>query len=65
MQDKQAEYPRVKVTGHPGWDDFEGDLIMEIPSIDGRMMSVVGWDRSDPNGFDVFMSEHVTRLEGK
>ncbi len=57
------EYPLVRVQGAPGWEDFTGRLIMELPFIDGRMMSVVGWGWEDPNGLGIFPSTLVTRLE--
>ena len=34
-------YPDVKVIGAPGFEDFDGELIMEVPGPNG-MMSVVG-----------------------
>lgn len=58
-----SDYPKVKVSNAPGYEDFEGELIMEAPSADGNMMSVVGWDKNNPYGFDVFLSEHVTIIE--
>lgn len=57
------EFPKVKVSGAPGWEDFEGELIMQVNSVDGRMMCVVGWDKGDPLGLDVFSSEYVTIIK--
>lgn len=37
-----SEYPRVEVIGAPGFEDFEADLIMDVPSVGGQLMSVVG-----------------------
>lgn len=36
-----SEYPEVDVIGAPGFEDFRGELIMELPS-PIEMMSVVG-----------------------
>ena len=40
------EYPRVKVTGAPGFEDYEGDLILMPEGPDGTTFAVVGsvWD---------------------
>jgi len=47
----------VKVTGAPGYEDFEADLIMEVPSVDGQMISFLG----DPETKEIFVvpSKHV------
>ncbi len=57
-----SEYKKVEVIGAPGYEDFEGELIVEIPSVDGRLMSVVGWGKEDPHGFDVFESRYVQEI---
>ena len=35
-------YPKVEVIGAPGFEDFEAELIMDVPSVTGELMSVVG-----------------------
>lgn len=57
------EFPKVKVSGAPDWEDFEGELIMQFPAVDGRMMCMVGWGKGDPLELDVFSSEYVTIIE--
>lgn len=37
-------YPKVEVIGAPGFEDFEAELIMEVPSVTGELMSIVGTD---------------------
>jgi len=41
----------VSVSGAPGYEDFEADLIMEVPSVTGELMSVVG----DPETKEIFV----------
>ena len=36
-----SDYPRVQVTNTPGREDFEADLIMEVPRADGVMVCIV------------------------
>lgn len=37
-----VSYPAVEVINAPGYEDFEGELIMEVPSVTGELMSIVG-----------------------
>lgn len=37
-----VSYSAVEVIGAPGYEDFEAELIMEVPSVTGELMSVVG-----------------------
>lgn len=39
-----VNYPAVEVIGAPGYEDFEAELITEVPSVTGELMSVVGCD---------------------
>lgn len=43
-----SDYPKVKVSGAPGYTDFEGELIMDVLSVDDRPLVAVGyeWDGS-------------------
>lgn len=50
-------YPDVKVIGAPGFEDFDGELIMEVPGPQG-LMSIVG-DRETKH-VDVIPSIYVT-----
>lgn len=34
-------YPKVKVSGAPGYADFDGELVMNLVSADGRLLSTV------------------------
>lgn len=47
---------RVAVIGAPGFEDFEADLIMEVPSVTGELMSVVG---TDDKGIYVIPAHYV------
>lgn len=50
----------VRVSGAPGYADFEADLIMEIPRVDGVMVCILG----APESKEVFVieSRHVEEL---
>jgi hypothetical protein len=37
-----VNYPKVKVLGAPGYEDFEGEGILHIPAADGRMVWIIG-----------------------
>lgn len=41
----------VKIVNAPGYDDFEADLIMEVPSVTGELMSFLG----DPGTKEIFV----------
>jgi len=38
----ENEYPKVRVVDAPGFEDFEGELIMEVARPDDVMMSIIG-----------------------
>lgn len=40
-------YPKVEVIGAPDFEDFEAELIMEVRSVSGELMSVVGCDDNE------------------
>ena len=54
-------YKRVQVSGAPGYADFEADLIMEIPRVDGVMMSIVG-NGGDVKSVEVIESRYVEEV---
>ncbi len=56
------EYPRVRVTGAPGYADFEGELIMNVKSVDDRSLSVVGFEWKGKRDFDLVPAECVTPI---
>lgn len=35
-------YPRVRVAGAPGYGDFEGELILEVPLADDSVKCIIG-----------------------
>lgn len=35
-------YEKVAVEDAPGYEDFEGELLMEVMAVSGQLMSVVG-----------------------
>lgn len=41
----------VKVIDAPGYADFDADLIMEVPSVTGELMSILG----DPDTKEIFV----------
>lgn len=41
----------VRVIGAPGYEDFDADLIMEIPSVTGEMTCILG----DPDTKEIFV----------
>ena len=57
------EYPRVKVTGAPGYEDYEGDLILMPAAPDGTRFAVVGsiWD--DEKHIEVHAAKYVEVLD--
>lgn len=52
----------VKVVGAPGFEDFEGTLLMEVPRADGVPMSVVGFEWNGKRDFDLFESSYVEEV---
>lgn len=53
-------YPKVEVIGAPGFEDFfEAELIMEVPSVSGELMSVVGRDEE----IHVIPAHHVYTID--
>ena len=48
----------MKVSGAPGYADFEADLILECPRADGMMVCILG----DPETKEIFVieSQYVT-----
>lgn len=55
---------RVKVTGAPGFEDFEGELIMTVPRIDGVSVSAVGYTLPDGRrDFELVESRYVEELD--
>ncbi len=48
----------AKVSGAPGYADFEADVILHVPAVDGRMVYILG----DPETKEVFVinEEYVT-----
>lgn len=52
-------YPRVRVTGAPGYEDFEGELILEMPQAGSNSMkSIIGCDH-EGHGKDVHVIDSV------
>lgn len=51
-------YPRVRVTGASGYEDFEGELILEVPRADGVMVCIIGCDH-EGHGKDVHVIDSV------
>lgn len=52
-----SEYPKVEVIGAPGFKDFfDAELIMEVPSVSGELMSIVGTDDKETH---VVPAHHV------
>lgn len=42
-QETSSDYPKVRVIDAPGYADFDGELIMNVKSVDDRPLSVVGF----------------------
>lgn len=55
-------YPRVRVIGAPGYADFDADLIMEVPSVDGTMMAIVGIETDGKKSQTVVPASCVTQV---
>lgn len=51
--------PEVSVIGAPGYDDFQGWLLMEVLRMDGVPMSVVGFEWEGKREFELFQSQYV------
>lgn len=49
----------VKVINAPGFADFKGILLMEVPRVDGVLVSVVGCECDDSREVYVIESEYV------
>jgi len=49
----------VKVIDAPGYEDFEGVLLMEVPNVLGELMSVVGYEQDGVRDFEVIPSRYV------
>lgn len=56
------DYPKVQVTGAPGYEDFEGELLMDASRSDGVMISVVGARDGDENTVHVIESKYVEEV---
>ena len=54
----------VRVTNAPGYADFDGILLMEVPNAMGEPMSVVGWELEGERDYSAFPSIYVTEIEG-
>lgn len=60
----KSEYPRVRVSGAPGYADFEGELIL-APADDWPVRkAIVGFEREGKREVAVVPEECVTRLDG-
>ena len=57
-------YPRVRVTGAPGYEDFEGELILEAPQIGGNSMKcIIGCREMDGDDIHVIDSVYVEVID--
>lgn len=54
---------RVFVQGAPGYEDFEGDLLMEVFPPDGEPRSIVGFTWEGKRDFEVFKSRYIKKEE--
>ncbi len=55
-------YPRVAVIEAPGYENFEGDLIMEVPRADGLPMSIIGVIFEEKKEILAIPSRYVVRI---
>lgn len=54
-------YPKVEVIGAPGFEEFfDAELIMDVPSATGELMSVVGCEDKE---IHVVPAHHVHVIE--
>lgn len=60
----ENEWPRVRVVNAPGYEDFEGDLIMEVPRVDDAMVSIIGirGETKKDDHIAVIRSEYVEEI---
>ena len=56
-----GSYLKARVEGAPGFEDFEAELIMELPRVDGVMVCVLG-DRESREVF-VIESQYVSEVD--
>jgi hypothetical protein len=54
---------KVKVSGAPGFADFEGELLMDVLSVDGRRLAVVGTEVDGKRDFELVPRECVTEAD--
>lgn len=55
----EQEYAQVRVVGAPGYGDFNAELIMTVPSADGRIVCIVGFDWEGKREVAVIPAEYV------
>lgn len=54
---------RVRIVDAPGFEDFEGELIMTVPRIDGVSVSAVGYTLPDGRrDFELVESRYVEEV---
>lgn len=53
----------VRVVDAPGYEDFDGVLLMEVLSVDDVPMSVVGFEVDGVRDFSIHPSTHVRPIE--
>lgn len=60
MED-DSSYPLVRVVGAPGFEDFEGELILRLPGLDDRgSLGIVGvWGDDGNTDVQVVAMEYV------
>lgn len=55
----EQEYAQVRVVNTPGYEDFDAELIMTAPSVDGRRLCVVGFEWEGKRDFAVIPAQYV------
>lgn len=55
---------RVRIVDAPGFEDFEGELIMTAPRVDGVPMAVVGCDCENGRHVELIESQYVKGVAG-
>lgn len=53
---------RVRVEDAPGYEDFEGELIMQVQSVTGELMCVVGCEWEGRREVNIFHSRYVQEV---
>lgn len=59
---KLTDYPKVTVSGAPGWSTFEGWLITEFRPTEGRPKGVVCAEFDGKIETNVFSMEYVEKI---